>query len=479
MSDSSTHTIRPAGRHILTIGRELVQSDYAAIVELVKNSYDADSPNVKISLQSSPDKKKHAIIITDHGHGMTKDTVVNKWMVPSTRDKLDRPKSPAGRTMQGRKGIGRYSASMLGNDLLLETVAAEGEKTTVFIDWKEFEDAEYLHDVEILIETKTVKEESGTKLTITRDKKFFEDWDGKQIEKLRYELKKLKSPMIPALDHKNSAENFSINLVVKGIQKVEDINETIESFPVFDLFDYKIIGEIENDGKGKFIYSQQKAKNSLDEEVNIDVGETDCGKLIFDIRVYDREPDAIQALIYRGLKGEGGDYLGKNEAKQLLNSSNGIGVYRNGFRIRPLGDADFDWLKLNEQRVQNPSMRIGSNQVIGYVQIESENLSGLMEKSARDGLKENKAFDQLKKNSQKVIAELETRRYQYRKKAGLSRHALKIERAFERLFSFDELKKVIQSELIKENVDKNTIKNIVASIDEDLKRKNEGFKNPA
>ena len=53
--------------------------------------------------------------------------------------------------------------------------------------------------------------------------------------------------------------------------------------------------------------------------------------------------------------------------KRLLNDFNGIGVYRNGFRIRPLGDPDFDWLKLNMRRVQNPSGRIGSNQVIGYV----------------------------------------------------------------------------------------------------------------
>ena len=60
------------------------------------------------------------------------------------------------------------------------------------------------------------------------------------------------------------------------------------------------------------------------------------------------------------------------QARQLLNDVNGIGVYRNGFRIRPLGDADFDWLKLNEQRVQNPSMKIGSNQVVGYVHVESE-----------------------------------------------------------------------------------------------------------
>ena len=85
------------------------------------------------------------------------------------------------------------------------------------------------------------------------------------------------------------------------------------------------------------------------------------------------------------------------------------------FRIRPLGDPDFDWLKLNEQRVQNPSLRIGSNQVIGIVQIQSDEESGLIEKSARDGLRENQSFDRLKEITTGVIGELESRRFQYRK----------------------------------------------------------------
>ena len=39
----NVYKIRPAGRHLFTIGRDLIQDSYAAIVELVKNAYDADS----------------------------------------------------------------------------------------------------------------------------------------------------------------------------------------------------------------------------------------------------------------------------------------------------------------------------------------------------------------------------------------------------------------------------------------------------
>jgi len=52
---SKTFLIRPAGRHILTIGRDLIQDRYAAIVELVKNAYDADSPDVNIKFKVPAD----------------------------------------------------------------------------------------------------------------------------------------------------------------------------------------------------------------------------------------------------------------------------------------------------------------------------------------------------------------------------------------------------------------------------------------
>lgn len=108
----------------------------------------------------------------------------------------------------------------------------------------------------------------------------------------------------------------------------------------------------------------------------------------------------MQGLINRGLKDPiSGRYLTQLEAKQLLNKVNGIGVYRNGFRIRPLGDPEYDWLLLNKTRVQSPSRKIGSDQAVGYVQIQSEELSGLEEKSARDGLKENYAYERLKSMS--------------------------------------------------------------------------------
>ena len=475
MKKSEVHKIRPAGRHILTIGRDLIQDHYAAIVELVKNAYDADSADVTIDFNYLDDNDKYSICITDHGHGMSRDVVVNQWMVPSTDCKLKQHISPRGRVMQGRKGIGRYAAALLGDDLLLETVSASGEKTTVYVQWSCFEAAQYLDEVEVLIDTEHSEQASGTRLTITGKKDKIIVWDSTQFNKLRFELKKLISPVSSVVASDADIDRFKIELcIAPSLEDREELKvETIEPYPIYNLFDYKIAGKIDADGHASLTYSSQKARNTIDESVQFDLGApTGCGCLECDIRVYDRERDSIEALINRGLKDESGNYVGKLQARLLLNDYNGIGVYRHGFRIRPLGDADFDWLKLNEQRVQNPSLRIGSNQVIGFVKIQAEEISNLVEKSARDGLRENYAFQRLKEITNKVVAKLEEKRFEYRKKAGLSRPVLKIERELEKLFAFDELKRGIRARLTRGGVDSKEADDIIGIISKEEVEKN-------
>ena len=473
MNIDTTYTIRPAGRHILTIGRDLIQDNYAAVVELVKNAYDADSPDVNIEFSASADSSGYTVVISDHGHGMSRDDVINKWMVPSTLDKRERGRSPQGRKLQGSKGVGRYAASVLGTDLFLQTVTPEGEKTTVYLEWRDFESAQYLDDVEILVETERASEPQGTQLTIHGGSELLAEWNQESFNKLRFELKKLKSPASSSFNNRHSSDEFRINLTVDGFPDTKDIEETVEPYPLFDLFDYKISGHIKANGDGTLTYSSQKARNIPEETIKFSTDPTNCGELDIDIRVYDREKEAIESLIRRGLTDESGNYVGRLQARQSLNAYNGIGVYRNGFRLRPLGDAGFDWMKLDSRRVNNPTLRISSNQVIGFVGIESEKQSGLIEKSARDGLKENAAFDRLKEVTAEVITELEQRRYEYRRKAGLSRPAIKVGRELEKLFSSDELKQSIQTQLTKGKVDKTTADGIIEIISQNAEHRNE------
>ena len=478
MKTSGSYKIRPAGRHIFTIGRDLIKDRYAAIIELVKNAYDADAHNVYIIFKAFDDMSRYSITVKDDGCGMTRETVINYWMVPSTDNKLQKRKSKGHRIMQGNKGIGRFASSILGEDLLLETVTENGEKTTAYMIWSNFENAIYLDDVEILIESAIEKNKTetvvhGTTLTINGNSNSFGQWNQDNINRLKSELKKLISPIYFILPDGNE-DIFNIHVKIENFFNDQEgsIDEIIKPFPIFSLFDYRISGIINSDGKGELIYSMQKIRNAHDETIYFDLGSsTDCGKLYFDIRVYDREKESIESLIKRGLKDERGEYLGQQETRRLLNEINGISVYRNGFRIRPMGDPGFDWLKLDERRVQNPTMRIGHNQVIGYVLIESEETSGLVEKSARDGLVENLAFKKLKNISDEVISKLETKRYKYRKDAMLGGRGIKINKELKDFFEFEKLKANIKKRLVKESISEKVSDDIIDIVKKEEEKK--------
>ncbi|MBP4978076.1 sensor histidine kinase [Acinetobacter baumannii] len=442
--ESGSYKIRPAGRHLLTIGRDLIQDNNAALIELIKNAFDADSPSINITFSMKPDQTFYKILIEDKGHGMSRDTIINKWMVPSTADKLTRKTSPNGRILQGRKGIGRYAAAILGNDLLLESVDQTGKKTTAYIEWKQFETAKFLEDVEILIETFDSNESPGTTLTITGNEDGLAEWNETKLKDLKFQIKKLMSPLNKELQANSSNTSDKFEIIIKEdhfVQYPEQlIEETIEPFPLVNMFDYRIFGKLNSNGNGTFYFQTQKSTtHNFDEEILFSIGkETGCGSLEFDISVFDREVESLDQLIARGIKHNPETFFSRQETRKLLDDYNGIGVFRNGFRIRPLGDADFDWLKLNKQRIQNPSQKIGSNQVIGHINIQSEENSNLIEKSARDGLKENKAFENLKNISSEIISLLELRRFDIRRKLGISRPAVKIEQELELLYSFKE-----------------------------------------
>jgi len=149
------YKFRPSARLIRTIGDDIIKDVYAAVIELIKNAYDADANNVELKFIDLANPEKAKIIIKDDGHGMDYKTVVNNWMVPATDDKLGRRKSPGGRYMQGRKGIGRFATSILGNTLLMETTDESGITTTVLIDWSIFSAEKYLDEIELLVESRT------------------------------------------------------------------------------------------------------------------------------------------------------------------------------------------------------------------------------------------------------------------------------------------------------------------------------------
>lgn len=457
VSSNEIQKIRPAGRHILTIGRDLIKDNQAAIIELVKNAYDADATKVDIFFDISQDKNSIKITIKDNGHGMTKDVVINKWLVPSTDDKLQRKTSPKGRILQGRKGVGRYAASILGEDLLLKTIDTEHNQTEIYLQWTSFEKAQYLDDIDILVATSRTTQNSCTELVINGDASKVQEWlfiderkekttkYSEMIDALITELQKLISP-IKKLENNDT---FSIIIHIKGIKNYKEfIEEEIRPIPINDLYDYRLYGYTTDSHTIELTYSNQKSSNLPDEFITLDIDNyKDVGKVEFDIRVYDRDSKDIYNLIDRGLKKFDGTSYNFNEARNILNTLNGISIYRNNFRIRPYGEPGFDWLLLDKRRVDNPSLRIGSNQVIGYIYIESEENSHLEEKSARDGLKENEYFNSFRNIIIEALKELEARRFSYRRETDKIKESQKLAYQVDSLINFDEIKSEIKKQL--------------------------------
>lgn len=504
--EKGTYHIRPAARHILTIGRDLIKDSYAALVELVKNSYDADATNVTITFSTfetidSGKKEKHIkIIVKDDGHGMDLETVTTKWLVPSTDDKLQRKYSPNDRLMQGRKGIGRYAAAILGNEMLMQTVH-KGKKTSMLVNWMDFEEEKYLEDVELLVETSETSESSGTTIEITGNDEKINEWSKEAFDLLLKELRKLLSPFQDL-----ERDSFNIKLKFKNfpVDKYSDTEINVEPFPIINLYDYRLSGniirktieEVENNypvNKSQLIHARKnktfedniiiadlKFENSLVDgsaterivEI-IDVyDELYTGKVEFDFRVFDRDPEAIENLIERGLKSNETDsYLGKREALHLLDEICGVGIYRGGFRIRPHGDPGYDWLELDKQRVQDPSHKIGSNQIAGFITIQQEEISHLEEKSARDGLKENKYFDAFKECIKACLSIVEQKRFAFREKTGRGRKHVKIEKELQKVFDLGKLDNKIRKSLLRLHTPKKEIDQISQIINKESYQK--------
>ncbi len=126
-------------RHISQLGRELVTDFVTALVELIKNSYDADAYGVKIILDK-PNTPQSRIVLIDTGTGMTQLDFENKWMVIGTNNKITEPYTPKGRKKAGKKGIGRFSVERLAEKVQIFSFPNLESPYRVDINWNSFEE---------------------------------------------------------------------------------------------------------------------------------------------------------------------------------------------------------------------------------------------------------------------------------------------------------------------------------------------------
>jgi sensor histidine kinase, putative len=414
---------RPKARLIKTIGEELISSDNVAVVELVKNSYDANSPIVTITFLGNVKQKKQGRIIQnylskegasieiyDQGSGMSFETVKSAWMEPATDFK--KKNTNKNRKFTGEKGIGRFASAKLASRLELITKQKEGKELVVTFNWEDFDKDDYLENIHIHWEEREPqefkKENSGTLLRL---KNLNTDWDTEKIRTLRTELSRLLNPIVPV-------EDFLIEVAIPDeLNKDVNLNGIIERTELLNKPNYYIKGTITKEGDPKdFIYfSKEKGK---EEQLFIETNKfiqssmlkaPIMGEFSFEFRVWNRDRDNLRNL------GREVDFK-YGEVKKILDEQSGISIYRDGFRVLPYGTPNNDWVRLDLRRVNNPTLRLSNNQIVGYILISTEENPLLKDQSNREGIVEGEAFDDLKEYIKLILNEVEQRRYQERER---------------------------------------------------------------
>lgn len=426
------------------LGEELVSDELTAIMELVKNSYDADADWVKITINttSTPDdvnlkfqNSKGYISIEDNGHGMSYDDIINRWLFISLSHKREMKKNnmltKKGRTPLGDKGLGRLSTQRLGNVIeIITCIESERIFHHVGFDWRHFTEFSTLEEVNTnYSEWPKANKNKGTKLLIS-DLKNPNIWLGESADKFRAELSKLIFPF-------KEKRPFQIFLSINDQSfDLDEINEKLRSQAVSRYqfhFDGKRVflnGTLKlaklqgNSPEKKQIYAnlidsdqghnfyQFLSNETLNKSHFIPnlkyVGKD--GVFIEFEKIFDFDKDIKPELLFNEQLNEiefanPGKFFGEiddfnisgteeiesayenlSEYKQLVKNQTGVRIFRDGFGIKPYGMGNDEWLQLRKSQTSGGSFYLlRPDNVIGFVSITAKENSHLVEKTDREG----------------------------------------------------------------------------------------------
>ena len=161
---------------IRQLGDELVTDAEQALLELIKNSYDADADWVRLIVDTSTDENSPQppgfIKVEDNGCGMTLDQLRNGWLRISLSLKREfkalGKKSAKGRTPLGDKGLGRLSTMKLGDVVNIRTYPSHKTGFSVTLNWSDFAPGTDLSDIGVNIDEIPPIGRTGTRLTILK-----------------------------------------------------------------------------------------------------------------------------------------------------------------------------------------------------------------------------------------------------------------------------------------------------------------------
>lgn len=399
-------TFRVDARALLSLGRESIKDNTTALLELVKNAYDADAENVDVEVLAG--EQPGLIRVADDGVGMTSADINHKWLRIGYSAKRKNRVSRKGRRETGEKGIGRLSADRLGSSLELRSRTSEGD-VAIAVNWDDFD----TDDAEIgSIEIRELDDRppslpshgrgtatSGTEIRVTHLRQL---WSDKDLEDLEIELSTLVPP--------SQAGDFAIWLRTPASAKYKKLAP-----PFQGLAELVFTGKIAKNGRLTYCVSERPRKEGGRRKV-IAKDVVSCSQLIGDSRSYSIGPVQLELRYYIR---SGVDLKGftLTQLRDYLDTFGGVRIYRDNVRVKPYGSPNHpegDWLGLSERKVRNPAgagrsdFRIAANQLVGVVHIGRDANPKLADSAAREGLVHGEAYATLKRVMFQCVVLLES-----------------------------------------------------------------------
>lgn len=422
-------TFKPRARLLLQLGDQLIKNESIALVELVKNSYDADANIVNIYMENIDDPKNGVIIIEDDGYGMSPDVVENVWLEPGSDFKTLKIKnqevSPKyNRHPIGEKGIGRFGVHKLGNVIEMTTKSKDSDEVFVKIDWTSFDRYKYLSEVPITIVERSKPKifkngKTGTNILISDLRK---KWERGIAREVKRSITALASPFEVNDSFKPSFEIVDKPGWFDGLLSWKDVKD-------YSLFKFKITMSGNSITKFKYEFTPwqsmtklkrreillddpmvdvfKRLKYSLGENNGniIDLNKFKIGDIIFEGYVFDQDSFVLKMGV-----------SDKNGFKSYLTANGGVRVFRDKLRVYDYGEPGTDWLGLGLRRVNQPAKKISNNILLASIFIERKSSEDLIEKTNREGFIENDAYEAFSQAILHSFELIETLRYLDKKK---------------------------------------------------------------
>ena len=420
--EHSSMPFRPYARLMNVIGDQLITDKKVAVIEIIKNSYDADASVVKVrfcnmsnvGFNSLPKEEQAYIEIEDNGCGMSLDVIKNVWLRPATPNKFDKKKRQSlttdkGRIVQGEKGIGRFAVHKLGEKIELYTKAKGENEVKLEMNFVDFnpDDANLFNqpaDYKLLDEVtnnwyvqsppERVTNESGT---IIRIYNIRELWSANDYKELYQNIQR----MMPPIDDNarllgvDFVQDFTIEMFKEGNLYVDEDVRTFAD--VIERAQYSMIGSIDENGNVHFQYKSLSPQRVFTDTLNL-LDDTALSMRNYSLygtkwfRENDRSPQCgpFSFTFYAfDLKNKDLTILDKDLERFI--KENFVFVMRDGIRVYPYGEKGIDWLDLDKLRsTYRAGQFISYNDLTGFVYISQENNPYLKDATNRQGLVNDK-----------------------------------------------------------------------------------------